>query len=99
MLLTISCEVSASFQNVVKPCHTICLLGAEECIEESGMKLAVLTCLARMLEIKCDGLEGEEGTGPLEKDQQILEAAKQSDGETSLLKFPLASAIASGGLE
>lgn len=44
------------------------------------MKLATLTCLARVLEIKCDELEGEEGTGPLERDQQILEAATHSEG-------------------
>jgi len=45
------------------------------------MKLAVLTCLARMLEIKCDELEGEGGTGPMETDQQILEAAKSLGGQ------------------
>lgn len=46
------------------------------------MRLAVLTCLARMLEIKCAGLE-EEGTGPLEQDQAILEAAKNPEGQPS----------------
>ena len=51
------------------------------------MRLAVLTCLARMLEIKCEELEGEEGTGSLERDQHILEAAKQSDGESSSHSF------------
>lgn len=55
------------------------------------MRLAMLTCLARMLEIKCKELEGEEGTGPLERDQHILEAAKQSDGESSSHSFPHAA--------
>lgn len=55
-------------------------MGAEQGIEDSGMKLAVLTCLARMLEIKSAELEGEEGTGPLESDQQILDAAKSLEG-------------------
>ena len=61
-----------------KPCSvardcTACLLQAEalliaeQGIEESGMKLAVLTCLARMLEIKVAELEGEGGDRPLGK--------------------------------
>ena len=47
------------------------------------MKLAVLTCLARMLEIKSAELEGDEGSGPLERDQKILEAAKDPEGQPS----------------
>ncbi len=58
-----------------------CVGSSEQGIEDSGMKLAVLTCLARMLEIKCDELEGEGGTGPMERDQQILEAAKSLGGQ------------------
>ena len=53
---------------------------AELGIEDSGMKLAVLTCLARMLEIRSAELEGEEGTGPLERDQQMLDAATSVEG-------------------
>ena len=49
-------------------------------IEDSGMKLAMLTCATRLLEAKCQELEGEGGTGQLERDQQILEAAEQSEG-------------------
>ena len=47
------------------------------------MKLAVLTCLARMLEIKLADLEGEKWTGPLERDQDVLEAAKGPEGQPS----------------
>lgn len=60
-----------------------CFGSAEQGIDDSGMRLAVLTCLARMLEIKCDELEGEEGTGPMERDQQILEAMKSLGGQPS----------------
>ena len=49
-------------------------------IEDSGMKLAMLTCVTRLLEAKCEELEGEGGTGRLERDQQLLEAAHQSEG-------------------
>ena len=77
-----------------KPCSvardcTACLLQAEallvaeQGIEESGIKLAVLTCLARMLEIKVAELEGEGGTGPLERDERILEAAEGPEGQLS----------------
>ena len=52
-------------------------------IEDSGMKLAMLTCMTRLLEAKCEELEGEGGTGRLERDQQLLEAAHQSEGMPS----------------
>ncbi|CAK0754341.1 hypothetical protein CVIRNUC_002290 [Coccomyxa viridis] len=50
-------------------------------IEDSGMKLAMLTCVTRLLEAKCEELEEEGATGRLERDQQLLEAAHQSEGE------------------
>ena len=52
-------------------------------IEDSGMKLAMLTCLTGLLEAKCQELEGEGGTGRLERDQQLLEAAEKSGGVPS----------------
>ncbi len=66
---------SASFSEL------ILTMAAEQGIEDSEMKLAVLTLLARMLEIKSAELEGGEGTGPLERDQQILEAARDPEGQ------------------
>ena len=57
----------------------LALVAGQE-IEDSGMKLAMLTCMTRLLEAKCEELEGEGGTGRLERDQQLLEAAHQSEG-------------------
>lgn len=59
-------------------------------IEDSGMKLAMLTCVTRLLEAKCEELEEEGATGRLERDQQLLEAAHQSEGSpTSQHMLPL----------
>ena len=41
--------------------------------ETSGLRLAVLTSLVRLLEVKSAAMEGEEGTGSLESDITILE--------------------------
>ena len=57
----------------------LALVAGQE-IEDSGMKLAMLTCMTRLLEAKCEELEGEGGTGRLERDQQLLEAAHQAEG-------------------
>jgi hypothetical protein len=49
-------------------------------VEEAGEQLAVLTSLVRLLELKLAELEGEGGTGPLEDDVSLLEAASKPGG-------------------
>jgi hypothetical protein len=45
-------------------------------VEAAGLRLAILTTLVRLLEIKAAELESPEtGTGPLEGDVHILEAS------------------------
>lgn len=46
--------------------------------EEAGVRLAVLTSLVRLLEVKAFELEGPAGTGPLEDDIAVLEASAAS---------------------
>ena len=80
------------------PCSELFLaMIAEQGIEDSGMKLAVLTCLARMLEIKSAELEGEDGTGSLERDQKILEAAKSLEGQPSPIVQEAACMLCNAG--
>ncbi|KAL4425721.1 hypothetical protein ABPG75_009737 [Micractinium tetrahymenae] len=47
--------------------------GDEE--ERSGQRMALLTTLVRLLELKVLEMEGQEGTGPLEADEQLLASA------------------------
>ena len=48
-------------------------------IESSGLRLALLTTLVRLLELKIRELEGSEhGSGSLESDEKLLEQAKGS---------------------
>jgi len=42
-------------------------------VEESGERMAVLTTLAGLLELKHLQLEGESGTGSLEADMKLIE--------------------------
>lgn len=41
-------------------------------IESSGNRMAWLTTLSRLLELKCEELEGSDGTGSLEEDEKLL---------------------------
>lgn len=41
--------------------------------ETSGLRMAALTTLSRLLEMKVLELEGEEGSGPLENDVALLQ--------------------------
>ena len=44
-------------------------------VEAAGLRLAILTTLVRLLEVKAAELEGpDSGTGPLEEDVRLLEA-------------------------
>ena len=42
-------------------------------VEKSGERMAVLTTLVGLLVMKHEDLEGEDGTGSLEEDMEILE--------------------------
>lgn len=42
-------------------------------VEKAGERMAVLTTLAGLLVMKHEDLEGEDGTGSLEEDMEILE--------------------------
>ena len=42
-------------------------------VEQSGERLAVLTTLVGLLELKHLQMEGEDGTGPLEADLRLME--------------------------
>lgn len=44
-------------------------------MQQLGLQMAILTTFARLLELKMITMEGEEGTGPLETDLQLLVAA------------------------
>lgn len=41
-------------------------------VERGGLDLAILSTLMRLLEVQVMRLEGDEGTGPLEQDLQLL---------------------------
>lgn len=49
-------------------------------VEAAGLRLAVMTTLVRLLEVKLAELEGEGGTGSLEDDVQLLEGPLSSPG-------------------
>lgn len=57
-------------------------------VEDSGHCLAVLTTLVRLLEVKLAELEGEGGTGPLEDDVALLEAASRQGEACLQSSFP-----------
>ncbi len=52
-------------------------------VEAAGLRLAVMTTLVRLLEMKLAELEGEGGTGSLEDDVQLLEGPLSGPGEFS----------------
>lgn len=45
-------------------------------VEESGLCMAALTTLVRLLEMKVVEMEGEDGTGTLEEDIKLLEVCR-----------------------
>ncbi|CAL8466595.1 g6131 [Coccomyxa elongata] len=49
-------------------------------VEAAGLRLAVMTTLVRLLEVKLAELEGEGGTGSLENDVQLLEGPLSRPG-------------------
>lgn len=49
--------------------------------ESSGLRLAVMTTLMRLLEVKLAELEGAGGTGPLEEDVRLLEGPLSTPGK------------------
>lgn len=75
-------DVKAELENSVSPPHS----GPHACterndvkgktaIEESGLRLAVLTTVMRLIELQIAELEGEEtGTGSLEQDEMVVKA-------------------------
>ncbi len=59
-------------------------------VEAAGLRLAVVTTLVRLLEVKLVELEGPEGTGPLEEDVSLLEAHLSAAGKLeNLPQIPL----------
>ena len=59
--------------------------GRGRAVERCGLRMAVLTTLVRLLELKAAELEGPDGTGPLEDDISLLQG------------LPLAASNAHGG--
>ena len=59
--------------------------GRARAVERCGLRMAVLTTLVRLLELKAAELEGADGTGPLEDDIRLLQGS------------PLAASSAHGG--
>ncbi|GAB4816950.1 hypothetical protein N2152v2_003996 [Parachlorella kessleri] len=53
-------------------------------VERSGLRMAVLTTLVRLLEYTVVQQEGDEGTGTLEADQALLKAAGEGNKELSV---------------
>ena len=53
-------------------------------VEAAGLRLAVMTTLVRLLEVKLVELEGPEGTGPLEEDVSLLEAHLSAGGKLQI---------------
>ncbi|KAA6422499.1 MAG: hypothetical protein FRX49_07674 [Trebouxia sp. A1-2] len=52
-----------------------------DAVEESGERMAVLTTLVGLLELKHLQLEGESGTGSLEADMKLIEAEANKEGD------------------
>ncbi|KAL0023620.1 hypothetical protein WJX77_008160 [Trebouxia sp. C0004] len=52
-----------------------------DAVEESGERMAVLTTLVGLLELKHLQLEGESGTGSLEADMKLIEAEANHEGK------------------
>lgn len=50
-------------------------------VEAAGLRLAVMTTLVRLLEVKLVELEGPEGTGLLEEDVRLLEGPLSTSGK------------------
>jgi len=53
--------------------------------KHSGMRMAILSTLVKLLEYKAEAMEGEDGTGPLEEDFKILQAAEAAGQTTGRL--------------
>jgi len=76
-------------------------------VEELGVHMAMITTFVRLLELQLLRLEGPEGTGPLEQDEQLLQqlldqVASSSGGSTDTGKTgrtPTAAAAAGVGAQ
>lgn len=64
-----------------------------------GLRMATLTTFIRLLEIKVVELEGEEGTGPLEQDEQLLAQLDAQDAAASSSSSSSGSSQGSGASE
>jgi hypothetical protein len=80
---------------------------ASALVEELGVHMAMITTFVRLLELQLLRLEGPEGTGPLEQDEQLLQqlldqVASSSGGSTDTGKTgrtPTAAAAAGVGAQ
>lgn len=65
-------------------CRLTWLCAGVSLVEAAGLRLAVMTTLVRLLEVKLAELEGEGGTGSLEDDVQLLEGPLSGPGNSSI---------------